>query len=70
MAMKVTPLAVGAVDHVVDGDDVGVREDAGALRLADEAGAELRQLGAVHGRELARKVLSATSRPISGSRAR
>ena len=30
--------------HVVDGDDVGVGEDAGALRLADEAGPELLQL--------------------------
>jgi hypothetical protein len=49
--------AVGAfVDHVVDGDDVRVREDAGALRFAHEAAAKLRQL-VVLGREAGAKGL-------------
>jgi elongation factor G len=36
------------VDHVVDGNDVGVGEDAGALRLADEALPALAQLLVLH----------------------
>ena len=57
------------VHDIVNGDDVRMRQDAGALSLADEPAAELGELLSL-AEKPTRKVLRATWRPISGSRAR